>query len=473
MARRNVPASLGLARSCRAASYPILPKLERFPEIHSDRIILLAMLRKLLPLLTSVWLITAAALLARVTFVWDQQRKIPHNVLATVPFEQEVGNIASALAQGRGFSEVFRQPTGPTAWLAPIYPTLIAAIFRIFGTFTYSAFLTAVLLNCIFSAAATIPLYFAGRKIGGLAVAALSAWLWAIFPNGVMLPFEWVWDTSLSAFFAAALLWATLHLTETGKMIEWIAYGILWASALLTNPAFGILLPFFLLWLGLRGLRTAKPSLKLIAISLATTILCCLPWTIRNYVNFHRLIPIRSNFAFELWLGNNNIFDEHAVGGIQRITRFGEARLYSQLGENGFMDQKWRLASDFIRTHHALEARLTARRFTATWLGTETPWRDFLSTDSILIRAIFLCNALIAIGTLAGIAILFVRRNPYAIPLALIPLLFPIVYYITHTSLRYRHPMDFCLILLTSVALICAIRPHAIAPAPSAPEISA
>lgn len=428
------------------------------------------MLRRLLTLLTSIWLIAAVAFLARVTFVWDQQRKIPHNVLATVPFEQEVGNIASALAAGRGFSDVFRQPTGPTAWLAPIYPTLIASIFRILGTFTYSAFLATVLLNCVFSAAATVPLFFAAHRIGGLAVAALSAWLWAIYPNAVMLPFEWIWDTSLSAFLAAAILWATLHLTEARKALDWVVYGILWAIALLTNPAIGILLPFLLFWLLLRRSPNTKPSLKLLTVSLAATILCCLPWTIRNYVQFHRLIPIRSNFAFELWLGNNNIFDEHAVGGIQRITRFGEARLYSQLGENGFMDQKHGLAFDFIRSHHALELHLFARRFTATWLGTETPWRDFLSTDSALIRTIFICNALIALGTLAGIVILFLRRNPYALPLALVPLLFPVVYYVTHTSLRYRHPMDFALLLLTSVAIVSTIRPRAVAP--SAPQSS-
>jgi hypothetical protein len=429
------------------------------------------MLRRLLTLLTSVWLITAAAFLTRVAFVWDQQRKIPHNVLATVPFEQEVGNIASALAAGRGFSDVFRQPTGPTAWLAPIYPTLIAAMFRLFGTFTYSSFLAAVLLNCVFSAAATVPLFFAARRIGGLAVASLAAWLWVIYPNAVMLPFEWVWDTSLSSFLAPAVLWATVELAETSKTLDWIAYGILWAIALLTNPAIGILLPFFLLWLLLRRSPRPKPVLKLLAFSLAATILCCLPWTIRNYVQFHRLIPVRSNFAFELWLGNNNIFDEHAVGGIQRITRFGEARLYSQLGENGFMDQKRGLAFGFIRSHRALELRLFARRFTATWLGTETPWRDFLSTDSALVRTIFICNALAALGTLAGIFILFLRRNPCAIPLALVPLLFPLVYYITHTSLRYRHPMDFSLLLLTSIALISAIRPRAIAPitGPSTP----
>lgn len=422
------------------------------------------MLPKLLTIITSLWLITAAAFLIRVAFVWDQQRKIPHQVLASVPFEQEVGNIANALAQGRGYSDVFRQPTGPTAWLAPIYPTLIAAIFRIFGTFTYSSFLAAVLLNCLFSAAATIPLFLAARRIGGPAVAALSAWLWATYPNAVMLPFEWVWDTSLSALFTAVLLWATLELAESAKYLEWIAYGILWALALLTNPALGVLLPFFLLWLMLRRSSSPKPSLKLHAISLAVVILCCLPWTIRNYIRFHRLIPVRSNFAFELWLGNNNIFDEHAVGGIQRITRFGEARLYAQLGESAFMDKKRSEACAFIRSHVSLVAKLFGRRFTATWLGTETPWRDFRSTDSSLIRAIFIGNVLVAIGTLSGFLILFFRRNPYATPITLIPILFPIVYYITHTSLRYRHPMDPVLMLLTAIALTSIFGLRKVAP---------
>src|SRR5262249_40898891 len=99
------------------------------------------MLRKLPLLLASVWLITACAFVTRIAFVWDRQHNIPHEVLASVPFENEAGNIASALAQGHGFSEVFRKPTGPTAWLAPVYPLLLASIFRLFGIFTFSSFI--------------------------------------------------------------------------------------------------------------------------------------------------------------------------------------------------------------------------------------------------------------------------------------------------------------------------------------------
>jgi Dolichyl-phosphate-mannose-protein mannosyltransferase len=446
----------------RPASYLILRQLELFPATGSLPIILIVPLRKLLPLLASVWLITTAALLARVAFVWDQQRKIPHQVLATVPFDQEAGNIAYALTQGRGYGDVFRKPTGPTAWLAPVYPVLLAGIFRFFGAFTYSSFLAAALLNCVFSTAAAVPLYFSARRVGGVAVAALAGWLWALYPNGVMMPFEWIWDTSLSAFFAATILWATLEISESTKVTHWLGYGALWGLALLTNPALGILLPFLLLWAAVRHSHSWKRS----TLALLATVLCCAPWTIRNYAHFDRFIPLRSNLPFELWIGNNDIFDEHAVGGIQRITRFGEVRLYTRLGETAFMDEKRKLAWGFIRTHPALEARLAARRITATWLGTESPWHDFRSTDSTLIHAILIFNAIATLGTVLGIIVLFVRRNPYAIPVALIPLLFPLVYYVTHASLRYRHPMDPALLLLTAQAIARRYR------APSSHQIS-
>ncbi len=416
------------------------------------------MLRKLLSLLTSVWLITSVAFLARVSFMWHQQRAIPHEVLASAPFENEAGNIANALAQGRGFSDIFRKPTGPTAWLAPVYPALLGAIFRIFGPFAFSSFLAAALLNCVFSAAATVPLFFAARRIGGLAVAVLASWLWAFCPAGVMLPSEWIWDTSLSVFLAAAILWTTVELADTSDYFDWLAYGVLWGIALLTNPALGILFPFFLLWLALRRSGAPTRSRKFPLLAAEVALLCCAPWTIRNFVQFHHLIPLRSNLPFELWLGNNDIFDEHAVGGIQRITRFGETRLYSQLGESAFMDEKRRLAWNFIRTHPVLEAHLIARRITATWLGTESPWHDFLSTDSVLIRAIFLFNACVALATLLGVVFLFLRRNPYAIPLSLVPLLFPLIYYATHTNLRYRHPIDPILLLISAIAIASSIR---------------
>src|SRR5216684_4156786 len=41
-------------------------------------------------------------------------------------FGWEAGRIASSLAAGRGFCDPFQGATGPTAWVAPLYPVVLA-----------------------------------------------------------------------------------------------------------------------------------------------------------------------------------------------------------------------------------------------------------------------------------------------------------------------------------------------------------
>src|SRR5262245_17117177 len=126
----------------------------------------------LLRILTSVCIIAFAALTTRVSFAWNQQRKIPHAALATLSFDQEAGNIALSLSEGHGYASLFRKDTGPTAWLAPVYPFLLFLIFRFFGALTLASFLVAVLLNALFSAATTFPLYAVARRAAGVSVAS-------------------------------------------------------------------------------------------------------------------------------------------------------------------------------------------------------------------------------------------------------------------------------------------------------------
>lgn len=411
---------------------------------------------RILLLLTSVWFIAAAALGTRLAFAWNQQRKIPHQILATVPFEQETGNIAFALSQGKGFSNLFRQNTGPTSWIPPVYPFLLSLIFRIFGPYTLGSFFAAVLLNALFSAAVAFPLFHLARQVAGRTVAIVTAWLWVALPAGIMMPFEWIWDTSLSVLLTATLLCMTLLISESAKRSLWLTYALIWALALLTNPSLGIALPFLLLWAAARARDVVQLSWRSSVRTLLLIVLCCLPWTIRNYAAFHRVIPVRSSLPFELWIGNNDIFDPHAVNGIQRITRFEETRHYAQLGENAYLAEKWVRATTFIRQKPMLFLHLTGRKIIATWLGTEHPLDDFLHANSLLVRVVILCNAILTLGTALGALLLAHSKSPVAFPLAVFPMLFPFLYYVTHPSLRYRHPIDPILIFLTVFAVAAA-----------------
>ncbi|HEX4075849.1 MAG TPA: glycosyltransferase family 39 protein [Candidatus Acidoferrales bacterium] len=409
---------------------------------------------KIIAAATSLWLIVTVALVCRFGYAYEQVRETPPDVLVSVSFAQEAGNIGMALATGKGFASPTRGHTGPTAWLAPVYPLIVAGIFRVFGLFTLRAFYAAAALNLLFSAATCVPIYFAARRIAGATAASLAAWMWALFPNAIVIPYQWIWDTALTGLLAAAILWATLAIADSRRTRDWCAYGFLWGFALLTNPSLGAALPLLFGWLAYREWRERETRRRFAkpALALGVAFLCCVPWTIRNYVQFHRLIPLRSNFAFELWLGNNRVFDDRSRDVNARVTPYEESRLYAELGETAFMQEKWDLATEFIRTHKRLELRLTRWRFLSFWLGSFRPLQDFAIAE-LWLQAILVLSFLTAIAGAIGIVVLLVRRSPYAFPAAAFVIVFPLVYYVTHASLRYRHPIDPIVLILTTVAL--------------------
>ena len=402
------------------------------------------MARRLRPLLTSVIPILIGAALLRLWFAWDYQRHTPHRALSAIPFLFESGNIAVSLAKGAGFASPFRVDTGPTAWMTPLYPLLLSFILRVFGVYTYNAWAAAVLMNICFSTLACLPVYYAAKRIGGTSLALLAGWLWAIFPNAILLSFQSLWDTSLSALLGISVVWATLRLADSRRTWEWCAYGFLWGIALMANAALLSLLPFLLGWACWKNRNVTRAAL-----ALAITVACCIPWTIRNYRTFHAFVPLRSVLGLQLWVGNNSEAKIVWLGTQHPIHDAAEREHYVEIGEVAYMKEKRDNAIRYILTHPAHEAELIAGRFVMIWSGgSPAPLADFLSNQSLWFRYVLLFNIAAATAALAGSILLFKRRSAFAIPIAAGPAIFPFAYYMTLALPRYRHPIDPTLMIL-------------------------
>ena len=419
---------------------------------------------------TSLPFLCLVALIVRLGFFWDYVRQNSPHALAVLPFLQESGNIAASLASGHGFGSPFRVDTGLTAWMAPVYPWLLSVIFRAFGVRTYDSFVAAAGFNILCSVLTCIPIYFAGKRIAGRAVGAMAVWLWVIFPNSILNTFQSMWDASLGALLAATILWATLAIEKSERRRDWCAYGGLWGLALMTNAALLALLPLLVGWLAYRRWREArdplaKPRIATSApakpaLAAAIVMLCCLPWTIRNYRVFHSAIPFRSNLGLQLWLGNNENASEAWREQLHPIFNTEERARYIQLGEVNYMQEKKREAIDYMLRHPAREAQLISSRFVATWSGgTANPVDDFIRIPGLWFRGVLLFNLLLAAGAVAGIAVLWRRRSAYLVPIAVFPIVFPWAYYFTLAYPRYRLPIDPAVMLLTATALAAAFRP--------------
>lgn len=390
--------------------------------------------------------ILAAALLLRLAFLWQYQNDKPHQALGAIPFLFEPGNIAYSLAQGHGFSSPFRVETGPTAWMTPVYPLILAGIFRLFGIYTFHAFLAAALLNILFSTATCIPIYCIGRRFG---VASLAAWLWAVFPNAILLPIESIWDASLTALLAALIVWMTLRIASGATRRVWLLYGLLWGFTLMVNATLLAMLPFLLAWLVYKTRCATGPGLGFAVILLSVT-----PWTVRNYLVFHAFVPLRSALGLQLWVGNNEHAEDRSPGQLHPIDNPDERSQYIELGELRYMHNKLQDAIAYMTTHPRREVDLIRNRFVALWTGgTPHPIGDFIRIPSFEFRLILLSNLFVAVGTAIGLLVLIWRRDARFYLLAPFPLILPFAYYLSLASARYRHPIDPVIMVLTAIAV--------------------
>src|SRR6266571_2488194 len=139
-------------------------------------------------------------------------------------FGYEMGRIGRAIAIGRGFADPFDSPTGPTAWEPPLYPYLIAGVFKLTGIYTSASALILLSLNSIFSALTCIPIFLIARRCFSEKVAVWTAWMWALLPSVMFWCTRWVWETSLAALLLALIFWLTLEMEGLTGVKPWIAF---------------------------------------------------------------------------------------------------------------------------------------------------------------------------------------------------------------------------------------------------------
>jgi hypothetical protein len=266
------------------------------------------------------------------------------------------------------------------------------------------------------------------------------------------------------------LVAATLKLRGSDRMAWWLGYGVLWAAGAMINPSLLSVLPPLGLWAIWPLRNRAAPALRLASASALVFAIGLVPWTIRNYVVFHKFIPLRSNFGLELWLGNNTDVPDTWTWWLHPNENIEEGHKYASMTEIPYMEEKQREAWAFIRSHPADVARFTLHRFSNHWLGVWDSPADLWAAVPwyMKLRIIFSC----AFALLSWLGMLFAHRARGAAvhPLAMVMLIFPLTFYFTHTSLRYRFPMEPIMVVLAVFAVAYAVSPAARRPAEQKPS---
>jgi hypothetical protein len=384
-------------------------------------------------------------------------------------FGSEIGSIAHSIATGHGFGSPFGPITGPTAWIAPLYPYMCAVVFKVFGSFTAGSAFVILSLNSVFSAATCIPLYQICERTVGRVAGTWSGWTWALLPYFWRWPTSLIWETSLVALLLAYLVLMTLQIADsqdTHEKKHWTLFGLLWGVALLTNPVLLTFLPVSFIWLAYRRRCDGVPFLVPAALSLVTCLLVVTPWLIRNRVVFGQLIFIRSNFGFEFHLGNYHLSNGFGWAGKHPSANKGERDEYTRIGEMAFVAEKRAGAVEFIRQYPREFLDLTLKRIFAFWSGEMMHYGDqpllpwFYGPFSLTM----LFGGLLAARD---------KINGRGLLLGLL-LFYPLPFYVAFPQARNRHAIEPEMLALSVYFLIALLRrAHAKQPGAGTPEFPA
>ena len=389
--------------------------------------------RTLLNLVSSPRIVFLVALTAR---LWVLFQLLPNNAWRYFYQYNEPSRIAWALVSGFGYSSPWANtPLTPTAQQPPMYPLLLAGIFELAGSYSYLSLWIAVALNAVFSALTAVLILQIGKRTFGTSIGILAAWVWSCWQYEAVVSIR-LWESSLSALLLTVGL---LLLPELGGSIRpwrWLVFGALAGVAALTNTTLLSVFWLFWMWLWIGYRRRGRSCNKPLMASVAVCVLTVVPWTMRNYETFRRLVPMRDNFGLELWIGNHE--GEARLNGDDFQRMVAE---YGRLGELRFMDTKRQIAVQFIRQHPGSFLRLSAQRFFKYWSAPD--------------GSVWLLVSLLA---WQGMIVALWQKGLEAVPYAIVLVMFPLVYYVTHSGSTYRHPAEPVILMLAACASVTMVQ---------------
>ena len=388
--------------------------------------------------LRQIGVVLALGLAARLTVLWFVVRHFS----AEWFFHRgtEMGLLALSIVEGKGLSSPFGGSTGPTAFIAPGYPLIIAAIFTLFGSYTHASAIVIMALHVTLNLLTILLIMHVALRLKGPRTAIIAGVFWA-----VSLPLIWMptifWETSFSCCIMAVSLAFALHLQRSPTSSGFLMAGACSAIASLINPAMLPMLFATVFWAAFQC-RKERPCALLFAMLALAVVFS--PWPLRNARVFHAFIPLRSTVGFEMWMGNHPQSTGYLDESLFPTFNPAELREYVRLGEVGYVGRKSAEARHYISSHPIEFLSLTFRRIVRFWTGSGT-----MGGSPIFI----LHGCISTVLGFVGIGLVARSQRSIACLGLLTLLLFPVPYYLTHAEFRYRLVVDPLLTVFAAYAV--------------------
>jgi len=324
-----------------------------------------------------------------------------------------------------------------------LYPTVYAAVFRIFGVYTTASFIAIQLLQAVLAGGCAVLLLYLGRELFSQRVGLLAGVMYALWLPGAVFDVWIIWGTTLLAALALGLMLLLIRQVKQATLWRSVAMGLLMGAMLMTEPSVGVFLIAAMIWLGLRGGRWGLLVPVCVGIGLMVG-----PWVIRNRVVMGAWVPIKSNLGHELFIGNHPQADGFYGRASIAAKKCFSGPDYDELAETDELTMSaalGRYAWDSIAENPIRFTKLTAKRTWWFWrFKFDAQWETLIESQTVWKTLRFVDEAvqnLLLILAYLGVVFGLWRRAGVGI-LGIFLLTYPLSYYVTHVDIpRYRYPV--------------------------------
>jgi 4-amino-4-deoxy-L-arabinose transferase-like glycosyltransferase len=210
----------------------------------------------------------------------------------------------------------------PTAYRPPAYPLFIAALFNV----TRNSIFAIKLIHVVLGVMAVFFTYLIAWNTFNSMIGLIAAGIVAFTPSLISYSSLIASENLGIALFLISIYFLLIY-ARSYKIKFAVFSGIFLGITGLMRPEV-LLLP--IIWISYLAFQRNKIS-RIIKTSLAfllPAILVILPWTIRNYLQFHHIIPISSNGGIMLLVSFNN----------QTADRANNTKVFAPLYERALKD---------------------------------------------------------------------------------------------------------------------------------------
>lgn len=128
--------------------------------------------------------IVAIAFILRLVVVFFVARS--HNADWFFGQSSELAQLAEMLRSGHGLSSPFGGSTGPSAFLSPGYPAIVAAAFSVFGSYSEASAIAIMCLQALFSTATVLAVMLLARRVFSDSVANTAGIICSLAPPRIV-----------------------------------------------------------------------------------------------------------------------------------------------------------------------------------------------------------------------------------------------------------------------------------------------